>query len=75
MVGDQLVPKKLLGAFLCGCGCELIAPVLVSRQRSSLEVGVTNDADWRRHMWCDHICIFKCGRAFPVVLMMLFIAD
>jgi hypothetical protein len=57
MVGDQLVPKKLLGTFLCASGSELIAPLLASRCSSSLRLGVKNDADWRRHMWCDR---YKC---------------
>ena len=57
MVGDQLVPKKLLGAFLCASGSELIAPLLARGCSSSLRLGVKNDADWRRRMWCDR---YKC---------------
>ena len=52
MVGDQLVPKQLLGAFLCASGSEIIAPLLVSRRSLLPRVGVKNDADWKRHMWC-----------------------
>jgi hypothetical protein len=43
---DQLVPKKLLGAFLCASSSKLVAPLLVSRQNLSPRVGVKNDADW-----------------------------
>ena len=46
MVGDQLVPKKLLGVF---CTLAVLS--------SLLSVGVKDDADWRRRIWCmwhDH---------------------
>ena len=64
MVGDQLVPRELLGAFLCASGFELLAPLLVSRRSLLLIVGVKNDADWRRgvmRMWCGchKIIVFR----------------
>jgi hypothetical protein len=36
--GDQLVPKKLLGAFVCVSGSEPVAPLLVRRRSSSSRV-------------------------------------
>jgi hypothetical protein len=51
MVGDQLVPNKLLGPFLCASSSELVALLLVSRRSLSPRVEAKNDADWRRRMW------------------------
>ena len=54
MVCDQLGPKKLSGSFLRASRFQLIALLLVSRRCLMQRVGVKDDADWRRHMWCDH---------------------
>jgi hypothetical protein len=50
MASNQLVPKKLLDAFLWASGSKLVAPLLVSSRGSLPRVGVKNDADWRRRI-------------------------
>ena len=52
MVGEQLLPKKLLGTFLCASSSKLVVLFLVIRHSWSPRVKVKNEADWRRRMRC-----------------------
>jgi hypothetical protein len=70
MASDQLVPKKLLGTFLCTSSSKLVAPLLVSRHSSSLRVGLKNDADWRRRI--RHM---RCGCHKPINMSLTTLLD